>query len=437
VAGIDAARTGVTSAELAAFAAELELGDLPPAVLERARAVAADTLGVIVAGSRHPFLVALREQLADGGPAPVLGTRACAAPGVAALLNAAACTALQADEGHRETASHPAIHVLPAAFAVAAKTGAGGAELLRALVGGYEVAIRVGLELGGSAHDLHTHGNWPVVGAAVAAGMVLRLGAQALEPLLDAAAMLCVHAPARTAFEGFTAHHYLAGLGAQTAVTLALGAATGMTSSRGGLAHLATVRARTGPVRLAGEWEILRNYFKLEPLCAHALTPLDAAAELLPEAGDIAAVTVETYGAAMVLASSQPATDLAARFSIPYAVAARLLAPAERTVVSATAPHDDAAVRELMGRVTVVHDPALDAGYPAGRPCRITLRTGSGAVRTASRRLPRGDWQNPPRGGELDAKFTALTGLEPPAALDTYDELGALVAALSTADDPG
>jgi 2-methylcitrate dehydratase PrpD len=419
------------AAALARFAADLELDKLPPEVLDRARLVASDTLGVMSAGARHPFLVALRAELASGnGLASVVGTGARAAPGIAALLNAAACTALQADEGHRETGSHPAIHVLPAALAVGEVTGAEGDEVLRALVGGYEVAIRVGLELGGSPLELHTHGNWPVVGAAIAAGMVLRLGPETLEQLIDAAAMLCVHAPVRTAIDGFTAHHYLAGLGAQTAVTLALGARARMTSSAGGLDHLAAVRQRTTPLREPEDWEILRNYFKLEPLCAHTLTAVDAVASLLPLRSSVERITVATYAAAAQLASTTPPTDLAARFSLPYAVAARLLAPPDRSVLSATAGFDEPAVRALMSRVDVIHDPTMDAGYPHGRPCHVRIDLASGPPAVATRTLPRGDADNPATAAELEAKFLELTGAAPLPPLDQHGSLADLVAHL-------
>ena len=40
-------------------------------------------------------------------------------------------------------------------------------------------------------------------------------------------------------------------------------------------------------------------------------------------------------------------------------------------------------VRDLAARVTVVHDPALDTAYPAGRPARVTAHLRDGTHREA------------------------------------------------------
>ena len=65
-------------------------------------------------------------------------------------------------------------------------------------------------------------------------------------------------------------------------------------------------------------------------------------------------------------------------------------------------------VRDLASRVEVVHDPALDQGYPAGRPARVTavLRDG-GQVEAAADR-PRGDADRKLGRGELHAKAERL-----------------------------
>jgi len=68
----------------------------------------------------------------------------------------------------------------------------------------------------------------------------------------------------------------------------------------------------------------------------------------------------------------------------------------------------------------VVHDPALDASYPAGRPCRVTIELADGSARTASRALPRGDHEHPATAHELRAKFLALTA---PQAGDAREDV--------------
>ena len=51
----------------------------------------------------------------------------------------------------------------------------------------------------------------------------------------------------------------------------------------------------------------------------------------------------------------------------------------------------DPLVHSLADRVKVVHDPALDAGYPEGRPAVVTVTMTDGQVRAARADRPRGD----------------------------------------------
>lgn len=67
-----------------------------------------------------------------------------------------------------------------------------------------------------------------------------------------------------------------------------------------------------------------------------------------------------------------------------------------------------AGVRDLASRVRVVHDPALDAGYPAGRPAQVRVLLADGTVRDASTARPRGDAERAFTREELAAKASRL-----------------------------
>src|SRR5690606_14121012 len=100
------------------------------------------------------------------------------------------------------------------------------------------------------------------------------------------------------------------------------------------------------------------NYFKFWAACGHAHTAIGAALDLArsnPVAEDeIETVEVCTFAAAAGLDATDAANDLAARFSIPFVVAAALL-DGEFTADSVADPALPR-LRPLAARVHVRHD---------------------------------------------------------------------------------
>ena len=83
--------------------------------------------------------------------------------------------------------------------------------------------------------------------------------------------------------------------------------------------------------------------------------------------------------------------ELAARFSVPTSVAVALVAGRldETTLVDATIASPD--VVRVASLVRVVHDPALDAGSPSGRPAAVQVQLRDGRRLDARSTRPRGD----------------------------------------------
>jgi 2-methylcitrate dehydratase PrpD len=63
---------------------------------------------------------------------------------VATFCNAFMIRVLDLDDGHREAMGHPAGVVVSAALAIGENIGASGAEVINAIVVGYEVYARIG-----------------------------------------------------------------------------------------------------------------------------------------------------------------------------------------------------------------------------------------------------------------------------------------------------
>ncbi|MGZ5187324.1 MAG: MmgE/PrpD family protein, partial [Caldimonas sp.] len=138
--------------ELADFAAALRPEAIPGAVLERAEDLMIDWLGSALAGKgARPVETIARfaERMGPAdGPSELLIHRRGTSPLAAAMANAAASHVAEQDDLHNGSVLHPATVVFPPALAVAQALGRSGAELLAAVVAGYEVGIRVGEFLG-------------------------------------------------------------------------------------------------------------------------------------------------------------------------------------------------------------------------------------------------------------------------------------------------
>lgn len=408
---------------LAKLVYELQYDDLPDAVKDHAASVLLDTVGVIIWGAQDPFLRDFRHRYLDRqnkGSATVLGTARQVEAGHAAMFNAAACTVTQIDEGHRRALGHPGIHIIPTVLAIAERESCSGAEVIAALVAGYETAVRIGRAVRPLRTGIHAHGHWPVIPAAMAGAKLLGADTEALMHCLESASTLTLFPATRTATDGVTSHHLFAGLGAQIAVTVAYGAGVGMTGSRNLFSDyfvpLSTERFKAelltegldGPSK---RFEILNSYFKFQPVCAHAITSIeavDAMRHMIADPQNIERVTIRTYGLAAELSSQEPATTLAAKFSLPFVVASRLLYPDSRLAALHVQNLADPALKKLMKRVVIVLDKELDREYPDRRPAVVEIEMADGSQLKERRNMPLGDADNPASRVQLEAKFDEL-----------------------------
>ncbi|HET8570210.1 MAG TPA: MmgE/PrpD family protein, partial [Candidatus Limnocylindria bacterium] len=173
------------SAALAELCAGLRWDALPEDARERTKELVLDHLGVAVRGSRAASSVAVHEFVRGmgAGAATVLGGGMTSAAPWAALANGASAHAPEMDDVTTESSLHPGVAVIPAALGLAEEGGAAGSAFLEAVVGGYEVTMRVGNALDPASsyeRGFHPTGVAGVFGAAVAAGRLLGLDQGAL-----------------------------------------------------------------------------------------------------------------------------------------------------------------------------------------------------------------------------------------------------------------
>ncbi|SCG68029.1 MmgE/PrpD family protein [Micromonospora humi] len=381
---------------LAATGSATDWAAAPPAVRDRVVDLVADTVAVAALGSGRAELRALHAGSDGSGAATVVGSPNGWPASVAQFLNGSAIAADQLQDGHRPARGHPASHVVPAVLALAEERDLPGVELLSAVLAGYHVGVRVGRAMGGTPDGVHDIGTWGQVGAAAGVARLLAPGdADAVRRAVELAASAVLLSDAATVFAGRTGGHAFLGASVQLGASLGAAAVAGLEPLPGALErHLAAVAARDwSDAGLEHGHEVLAGYTKAHPTCAHLHGVNDAVADVVAATGplsDVVRVEVRTFAHAARFDAVADG-ELAARFSVPTSVAVALLTGRlDETTLTARSVCS-APVRELAARVEVRHDPALDAGYPAGRPARVRVERADGSVLTGAADLPRGD----------------------------------------------
>ncbi len=397
-----AASEQLAQATLTPFAA------VPDPVRHRVAFLVADVLAAAVSAWQRPEIHGSRTALLAraAGPASVIGRADGAPPSLAALVNALPVAAEQLQDGHRPARGHPASHVVPAVLAAAEAAESSGPATLSAILTGYEVGVRVGEAMGGTPSGVHDIGTWGPIGAAAGVAQVLSGGRpDAVAAAIELAAALPVRPDARIVFDGADGQHLLLGLAVSSAVVTGTSAAAGLRAPAGTLERyfLPAMGADPRPAELVAglagtgwdRYRVLDGYIKRHPTCAHLHGVNDAVEDLVAagpiDPGSIEQVVVRTYGAAAAFDSPDPEGDLASRFSIPYTVAVGLVSGRLDTGSFSPRWLSDPWVRDLASRVTVIADPALDDGYPSGRPAVVTVIGRDGTVAEARAGRPRGD----------------------------------------------
>ena len=410
---------------LAAFAASLDAGAIPAAVLDRAEDLMVDWLGSALAGKgARPVETIARfaEKMGPSdGPSEVLIHRRGSSPLVAAIANAAASHVAEQDDLHNSSVLHPATVVFSPALAVAQSIGASGSELLAAVVAGYEVGVRVGEFLGRSHYrTFHTTGTAGTLAAAAAVGRLLRLNGEQMAHAFgsagtQAAGLWEFLREAADSKQLHTAHAASAGL---TAAYLAADGFTGAHRIFEGAQGMGAAFSRDADPsrlvdRLGERWALAETSFKFHASCRHTHPAADALLHAMRTNG-IAAADIETVtahvhqGAIDVLGPVvDPQTVHQSKFSMGTVLG--LVAVHGRAGLTDFDAHwRDADVAAFGERVAMALDGDVDAAYPARWIGKVTVRTRDGRAFDARVDEPKGDPGNPLGRAEIEDKAERL-----------------------------
>ncbi|MCH8225715.1 MAG: MmgE/PrpD family protein [Chloroflexi bacterium] len=410
--------------QLSRFAAETRLEDLEGSTVAAAKDVVLDTIGAIIAGSRWPENAAFARLAPSigggGGRSTVFGHPDPATASFAAMVNATAGVSLEMDEGTRLGGGHPSIHVTPAAFAVAEQQGSSGKALLESIIVGYEVSSRIGGATRGRS-EVHSHGTWGTIGAATATARLLGFDPGQTRQTMNLATSM---SPANTwtpCLEGATIRNLYPGRSNSQGILAAYLCQCGFTGVEDAPTDVYTnvlgdgfdQEAAVEGLGAPGSYRIQQNYFKLHACCLYQHPALDAVQSLLKKErfapAEVSAIRVEAPPMALIMNDPEPKNMLAAKFSIPFGVAAALVHGA--TDITAFYPErvSDPEVLSLARRVTVVADEEMSFrryDYPSSR-VEITLKDGRTFEESVT--AQHGDVRNPASREELVGKFTFLS----------------------------
>lgn len=405
---------------LSTFASALQFKELPLAVRAHTGWILADTVAAIAAGSAEPELRALAAHQGDSAGATLVGLGRSASATGAALVNGTAGTFLEMDEGNRFSRGHPAIHVLPAALALSEQRAADANTFLSAVVVGYEVGSRLGA--GSQLRPaMHPHGTWGTLGAAAACARVMGSDADGVREVINIASSLTTATSKRTMLEGGLVRNVFAGIGNRNGLLAAELAACGFTGEHNGLRTLfrQIVSERFDPAEvlrgLGEDWHLLHNYFKLHSCCRYNHGTLDALDTMdreapLPSPQAITHIEVHSYSLAAELSDPAPRNTLAAKFSVPFAVATRIVNGSSGLASFTWDAVRDPRVLALAQKVHLTEELAMTRRLPMERPARVVITTTDGAQRMAEVGVNRGDDACPYTPEELSAKFLELCG---------------------------
>jgi len=400
------------SKELANFAANLKIADIPNDVIARAEDLLVDWFGSAIAGkgSRPVEIIAQFAQNMSGydsshvGPSEVLISRASSSPFLAAMANAAASHVAEQDDVHNGSVFHPATVVFPPALACAQALGASGEEMLTAAVAGYEVGIRVGEFLGRSHYKVfHTTGTAGTLAAAATVGHLLKLNPEQMlhafgsagtqsaglwEFLRDAADSKQLHTAHAASTGLMSAYIAQAGFtGAQHIMEGKQGMAAGMSSD-------------SDPSKLVDglgtRWAIAETSFKYHASCRHTHPAADALLQVMLanklKPSDIAKVeTLVHQGAIDVLGPvTDPATVHQSKFSMGTVLA--LIAHYQFAGLQEFDQHfHDDAICLFRDRVTMTLDPEVDSAYPQRWIGKVKVHLHNGQILDGRVDEPKGD----------------------------------------------
>jgi 2-methylcitrate dehydratase PrpD len=416
---------------VARYVHDTRFEDLPEHVIERAKYAVLDNVGCVLGGYQTDvgkLNVELAKDLGGKPESMLFGDGSRVTSVNAAYANATLARILDFDEHYPYAPSMVATPTVQAALALGEARKVSGAELLTAVVVGYEVATRVGRATGAdrTADVPHVQINLGF-GAVAAACKVLNLSQEQIVHALGILGNRMRGNPMRRKAPGgvqrrsehratvksdraFNAPSgVLAALQAEKGLTGPLGVLDGKEFWQAGGADTCYYDELT--LGLGELYRIMETEFKPWPSCRTCHTPVTAVMDVLEDwpvdPDQIEEIRLWTF---MKMVGYDWGTDpIEASFVCPCAVALAVASgeppgPRWYTTGRFTDPDIRALARKVIYEFDVEAEELADMGK---RICTARITTKDGRSRTARSEWAKGRPENPMSGAELKAKFRA------------------------------
>ena len=413
--------------------------DIPEPIVRRAATVLCDDIAAIVAARDEPEVKKLQDRMvsrAGARESTVFNGRGGKADRFsAAVANGAAADWCELDEGYRRATCHAGLYVIPALIAEAEATGASTEDTLRALVLGYEVVARFARAFPPKTLVLHPHASLAAIGAAAGVGALRRLDSALLNSALTSASTMVAPGPYRHAVEGALVRNVWPAAGAWCGMQAVEWAECGI----GGAPHSpydvfvvafnSKLDADQFSTGLGAEWAIADGYHKVHACCQYSHSTVEAIIDLHGRLGErmqtISKVQVETHPLGMTLDNREPATSLAAKFSIPHIAAAACLYGHAGAEAFAGARLNEAPLAHLREKVELAPFDNVPA-WPNDRPARVTVTLDDGSAHASECISARGGPDKPFGPDIIEAKINGIMAPAYPNAVATMKQCIAL-----------
>ena len=415
---------------LAEFALQQKSASLPRSVLEKAKLLILDGIGLALAAAREDFaqktMKAMRA-FGQGSEATVVGFKDKLPVTSAPLLNGMLIHAFDFDDTHHPLVIHNTSVVMPAALATSEWLGLSGEDFITACAVGFEVSLRVAR--GPRVHTMHGRGYHPtavcgVFGGAAAAGRLMGLSHDQMVYALGLAGSQG-SGNMEWQSDGSWSKRFQPGWSSHGAVVGALLAREGYTAPRTALegprgfyaTHVGDENfdVKSAIDGIGNNWELDRVEFKPYP-CAGALQATVRACVNLHnryhfKADDIVDVECRLrmgdspvqQGRERVFSLQTPEGEYGAHFSTPYIAAVALL---KGRLALADFDGDalkDPDVLKLSSRIRREDDP--NSGRPKYASGHVFIKTNDGKVYEERQHIHPGHVENPVSAADVEQKY--------------------------------
>jgi 2-methylcitrate dehydratase PrpD len=407
------------------------------ALRRRAAIILSDDIGAMVAGSVETQVTEAREALlrtsSGKAEATVLAKGAPRADRYAAAsANGMAITWCELDEGFRNASCHGGAYTIPALLAESEAQGRTVEEVLRALAIAYEVTTRFALAFPFPVFNVHPHAAFAAIGGAAAASLARRQDTKTMLAAVTGGASMSFAGPFDTAVEGALVRNAWTAAGAW----LGLRAADWAEAGIGGNdvtpydvfagAYKTNSKPDALVAGLGDTWSVTNGYHKVFACCGYAHSAIEATLELLgrmqKKKEEIAEIVVEAAPGGQALRNPEPETVLAAKFSMPHAIAATVQLGNAGARAITQDKLDDAAISKLRSRVRLQPYPDIKPA-PNDRPARVTMPFSDGAEMSAVLESARGGADKPFDEPTLLSKLAENAGSVFPAVPETLKKV--------------